>query len=197
MNTCVTASNPTGAMPAAEPSGPAAQRTPGNASTRVEPENPPAPACFGSWEDLINALMHNPTPGDDRAGDLAAIQSETEGRQPEHQEPDPVPWRGAVTDLVRLACLKAAASEMAEGPAQTALLESAERGITTQIKELWRPHRHRHWPGPPAWVFVIAATLMFAADTVQDGNVQNELHRIASQMVQQSAGGWGGDLFQN
>src|SRR6266404_1829990 len=51
------------------------------------------------------------------------------------------------------------------------------------------PYRHRHWSAPPPWVFAIASTLMFAAKTVQEGTVENELNGIAKRILQNAGVG--------
>src|SRR5689334_7789147 len=90
-----------GVLPAAELGGAAGRGKPASASGKGETEHPPVPPGFGSWEEMVNGLMHNPLMrgcGDDLPPADWAAEARPRGSQEAHE----VPWRGAVTGLIGL-----------------------------------------------------------------------------------------------
>jgi hypothetical protein len=154
---------------------------------------PWVPPYFGSWDDMVNALLHNPFLGSGRGGKPHVTHWDTPemlqiGRHPVSSDPMPAfvnsgPMPGVVTAIIGLISLKLAASQLPNGAAKTSFLGSIDSSIAADIDEICPPYP---WPGPPPWVLAIVATLVFAANTLQEGGLKTELNAVATQILQRS-----------
>lgn len=154
---------------------------------------PWVPPYFGSWEQLIQEELGNPLLATGGGG----IPPVTYWNTPEllrinrsRARSDPMPgiatsnpMPGIVGTLVGLVSLKLAASQLKNGAAKTALLGSIDSSIAADIDDICPP---RPWPGPPTWVLNVVSTLVFVANTFQEGTLQTEIKGLATQILQRS-----------
>lgn len=161
--------------------------------------NPGLPPYLGSWEELINALLHNPFLG-------SVLQfgpspnpwfrpSPTIGPPPnpwfgmpwQHPGPGPDPAPPATMFLVYMSSLKVAASLLPEGQQRSELESSIERTIAAFLDDYCGTRTHP-WPppGPPPWVFTTASALTAVANSFQEGSLRNALLQVVSQLMQKA-----------
>jgi len=159
--------------------------------------NPTLPPYLGSWQELVNALLHNPFLGSGHGGTPHRTHNYPEARLLESDGPQPSPWYEAIMGIVGLVCLKQSVSKMAAGPEKTALVQGINSSIIAAIDDCGTPYGHWHWPGPPPLVLGIASALVFVANTFQEESARVELADISAKILQRaSAGGKLGEQEQ-
>lgn len=147
------------------------------------------PPYMGSWEELVNAFLHNPFLGSGGGGKLYATHSEAPELRRINRpvaSSDPMPaYAGVVTSIIGLASLKEAASRLKDSPAKTALLGGINSSIAGDIDDICPPWP---WPGPPPpWgALAIVSALVFTANTLHEGGLQTELRDVATQVLKRS-----------
>lgn len=165
--------------------------------------DPWLPPYLGSWEELVNAELHNPFLGSGSHGRPPSILSEEMrmagpipvpwrmGPSPDswHLGPIPLPWRLAVSYLVSTISLKEAASHLQDEQLKKELTERAELSISRFIDDYCgtgrsRPHIPRPWPGPPPWIQPTVSALVMVAHSYSEGNFRNEILNVAGALTQ-------------
>ena len=138
------------------------------------------PNSLGDYDKLLNALLHNPTLGGGGRGWPPRTHSDA--------SPDPMlAHTRVVTSLIGLVSLKEAASRLKESPAKKELLGSINSSIAADIDDICPPWP---WPGPPPWVLAIVSTLVFAANTVHEGDLRTAIQDVATQGTCAFLGDW-------
>lgn len=156
------------------------------------------PPYLGSYEDLINSLLHNPFFGsgrDRRSRALYSVAAPMEDPDPlpwRSAEPSPSPWSPAVSFLLSAISLKEVASTLPEGQLRNELAKGADLGIARIIEDICGtpPGKIRFpWPNPPGpWVYRIVSELAMVANTFQEGGLRHEVLRVAGQIAQRAFG---------
>jgi len=151
---------------------------------------PALPPYLGSWDDLVNALLHDPFLGSGRGGRphlTHTVASEMlrmgAGGSPV-AGPRPEPWSPA-SAFISLVSLRVVAEQMPEGREAQYLGEFANRAIAELIDDYCGTHpRPWPWPGPPPWVFQIVSELAIAANAMQAGDLREGLMATAGTLAQ-------------
>ena len=151
---------------------------------------PILPAYFGSYEDLVKALLHNPFLGSGYTGPHPRL--ETRELQSEVSLPqDPVPirpthWNAAVSYLASLVSMKELAKAVTDKEYGAELAGRADGALADFMDDFCgTPPRRIPWPypGPPPWVATLVAQLLSAANS-QSGALREGLLGIAGQISQ-------------
>ncbi|MEO6195007.1 MAG: hypothetical protein ABIS20_18480 [Thermoanaerobaculia bacterium] len=159
--------------------------------------NPLLPSYLGSWEQLMEALLHNPFLGGGGGGILPnthpeAMRSDSGmAMSGLGSEPNPFPWRFAVSSLIAVISLREVASKMPDGQVKIELGKRVDSAISRFIDDCGTRHPGWPWPGPPPWVYPIASELSVAANTITEGNVRNEVLKVAGQIIERASGSTG------
>ena len=160
--------------------------------------NPWLPTYLGSWERLIDALLH-PRHG----GDRQRVILSTHAMKPDPDAPMPGPGLGpgpspwpVASSLITAISLREVASQMSEGRVKVEFAKRLDSAIARFIDDCgtkpprwpwpW-PHPGPH-PGPPPWVYEIVSELAVAANGIAEGKVRNEILRVAGQIVERASG---------
>lgn len=160
--------------------------------------DPWVPPYFGSWEELINALLHDPFLGGGGEGPhhrrhfVPSIDSEAMRMagpspiSPWRMAPDPQPWRLAASYLVSTISLKEAAARLQDEQLKKELIERADQSISRFIDDYCGTPPHIPWPrtGPPWWVQPTVSELVMVAHSFPEGSFRNEILNVAGTMVQ-------------
>jgi len=150
------------------------------------------PPYFGSYEELLNFLLHHPF-GSGRGGHPYQTHLNLV------EEPVPSPWRTAypspaqqaVALLISAATAKETASAMTDGVAAKQVATSADASIAEVIDDYCgTPPRKVPWPfpGPPPWVWEIASQLTVAANALQEGSLRTSLLQISGRVIEKGLG---------
>lgn len=149
---------------------------------------PWVPPYFGSYEQLVNELLHDPFLGSGRPHPLRVTEMARTGPA---EGPQPDPWRStAVSYLVTAVSMKEIASQM-KGRLQEQLAQDAEGAIVQFLDDFCGTPPQRipwHWPGPPPWNSALAAELAMVANTLQAGFVRTELLNVAGRIIEKGLG---------
>src|ERR1043165_1940641 len=146
--------------------------------------DPWVPPYFGSWQELIAELMHNPFLG---GGDGKA--------RPHHipvTGPGPQPWSQSVSFVLSAISLKEVAARLSNQQLKKDLEMQANNAISRFIDDCgnilrfpWRGP----WPGPhPPPPFSIVFELALAANTLQEGSFREEVLHVAADIVEKTGG---------
>lgn len=155
------------------------------------------PPYSGSYEDLINSLLHNPFLGsgrDRRSRVLYSVAAPVDDPNPlpwRGTEPSPSPWSPAVSFLMSAISLKEVASTLPDGQLRNDLGKRADHTISQFIDDICPTPPRRipwPWPDPGPWVYAIVSELAMAANTFQEGGLRHEILRIAGQIAQRAFG---------
>lgn len=148
---------------------------------------PWVPPYFGSYEQLVNELLHDPFLGSGRTQPRMAEMAKTGTTE----GPQPQPWRSAaVSYLVTAVSMKEIASQM-KGRLQEQLAQDAEAAIAQFLDDFCGTPPQKipwHWPGPPPWNSALAAELALVANTLQSGLVRTELLSVAGRIIEKGFG---------
>lgn len=101
-------------------------------------------------------------------------------------QPEPWPWTPAVAALVNAVEAQQLAATLA-GPLRARLEQSAGGSIAQVLDDYCgTPPRLVPWPypGPPPWVFAIAAELNAIANTAETAGMQEGLLKVAGQVLE-------------
>ena len=143
---------------------------------------PALPAYLGSWSDLLNALLHNPSLGGGRGNRPHVTHWDPEILMSRGGEFDSNPMPGFVASIIGLVSLKDAALRIKN----EALVGQIEGSIADEVDGICPPFRPHPWPGPPWPILAGVATLVYIANTFQEGNVQAGLNKVASQLLERA-----------
>ena len=137
--------------------------------------HPNLPPYLGSWEELINKLLHNPYLG---SGAWPPPGPHPPQTHLERSEPQPSPWLPAANLIVLAAAVKDIASRLPESQKSLAGAISAavadwEDGICPPP----RPHPH---------VIAAAVEVLALASTLEKSGLRSSLVREAGTILQKS-----------
>jgi hypothetical protein len=152
----------------------------GNMSTPI------LPSYFGSYEDLVNALLHNPSLGSGRQSihRLTADDVELNPQPLPPGPPDPL-RNAAVRYLATLVGMKQVAGtiggeqgQQVGAAADTAIQAFLDDFCGTPPRRIPWP-----WPGPPSWVLPLASELVSAANA-ESGAFREGLMQVAARVAE-------------
>jgi hypothetical protein len=163
---------------------------------------PWVPPYFGSWEELVRSVLHNPFLGSGTHHPLLAYLQQ---RPPHIGPPDPGPldvasflnpgviaalnpqplpprWMTAI--FVAQLSVKDLTSRLPKEQGGE-LTSSLEQTIADEIDFVCGnvPHIHGPIPGPSPFAFAIAAELNLMGNTMQEGTLRNAVLELAGQIV--------------
>jgi hypothetical protein len=162
---------------------------------------PSVPSYFGSWEELVRSMLHNPFLGSGVQHPLLSYFQ----RPPRFGPPDPGPLDisnflnpgmiaalnpqpippGVMTSVfvAQLAVRDLTAGLPKDQGSQ--LTTSLEQAIADEIDFVCGtvPHVHGPIPGPSPFPFAIAAELNLLGNTMQEGSLRNSVLQLARQIV--------------
>jgi len=151
---------------------------------------PILPPYLGSYEELVNALVHNPSLGSGQ-GPIHRLTADPEiNPQPLPPrslvaEPNPDPLQNpAVRYLATLASMKELGASIGTEKGQT-FVAAAEAGIQSFLDDFCGTPPRRipwPWPGPPPWVLPLAAELVSVANA-QSGAFREVLIQVAGRVA--------------
>jgi hypothetical protein len=95
---------------------------------------------------------------------------------------DSNPMPGFVASIIGLVSLKDAALRIKN----EALAGSIEGSIADEIDSICPPFWPHPWPGPPSQILAAVSTLVYVANTLQEGNVQQGLNKAATQLLERA-----------
>lgn len=153
---------------------------------------PWVPPYFGSWQELINSLLHNPylataapapPPSDPHSPPRAPPRGPAGG-------PQPSPLRITHATLVALVGTGQVARALPEGRLKQEMTAGLDRAVADVIDD-WCGTRPRPWPphpgpGPRADTATLVAALGVAAQTFGASGMRDDLLRVAGQLVQKA-----------
>ncbi|WP_157131075.1 hypothetical protein [Burkholderia savannae] len=150
------------------------------------------PPYLGSWDDLVKALLHNPSLGGGHPhhlrAHLAARASEPPPTPWFAADPEPNPWSPATSFLISAIGLNQVARQMPEGQPRRDLSRSVDVAIADFIDD-WcgtrPPGRPWPWPGPNPLTATLVSELGVAAQSF-DGAMREEVLQVAGRIVQKS-----------
>ena len=153
---------------------------------------PWVPPYFGSYEQLVNELLHDPFLGSGRPHTHVVTEMARTGTVTgENASPQPQAGRSAaVSYLVTAVSMKEIASQM-KGNLQQQLAQGAEAAIAQFLDDFCGTPPQKipwHWPGPPPWNSALAAELAMVANTLQVGLVRTELINVAGRIIEKGFG---------
>lgn len=137
--------------------------------------HPSLPPYLGSWDELVQTLLHNPYLGSGREG---PTNTEAEIRKNGTQA---ITFSPAVSLFVSGIGIKEIASKISDTKLKNELNQAADQAIAD-----WQDDYCGTPPHPNPRAFVLAAELVAFATSLQEGNLQTEVFRVASQVVQKS-----------
>src|SRR5215471_13794058 len=164
---------------------------------------PWVPSYFGSWEELVRSLLHNPFLGSGTQTPhplLAYLQQRTPLGPPEPGpldiasflspgiisalNPQPLPPRVMTSIFVAQLAVRDLTSRLPKeqgGELTTRLDQSISDEIDFVCGTV--PHVHGPIPGPSPFPFAIAAELNLVGNSIQEGSLRNSVMQLASQIV--------------
>ena len=149
--------------------------------------DPWLPPYFGSWEEFINSLMHDPYSG---MGPSGTGWHGPRGPVVEallKAEPNPVPWRNAVFFLVSTISQKEAASRVHDERLRAELINRANRSISKFMDDYCgNGSIPIPTPGPPPWIQPTVSELVRVAHFFQEGSLRNEILNVAGAMLEKA-----------
>ena len=166
--------------------------------------SPWVPPYFGSWEHLVQLLLHNPFLGGGGVGPHGPFTTMeyTTGQQPVPNPwraadapssalgrvlgPSPQPWHGMVSMIISAISMKDLASRINDKQAKGELTSRAEKALSTLIDDCGTPPHRWPWPGPPPWSHQVVEGLTLVAHSLQEGSLRNEIPGVAGQIAEKS-----------
>jgi hypothetical protein len=154
-----------------------------------EVDMPWVPPYLGSWEQLIQELLHNPFLGSGHSWppklrESASTSALVPGALPHPEwqfEPEPVPWRQVAAALAQAVNAKVLAGQIGDKTAHNAnqtIVQLLDDYCGTPPRVVPWP-----WPGPPPWNFAIASELNAAASALPEGAMRAGLQEVAKQVM--------------
>ena len=163
---------------------------------------PWVPPYFGSWEELVRSLLHNPFLG---SGGQHPLLAYFQQRPPHIGPPDPgpldiatllnpgviaalnpqpLPPRVMTAIFVAQLAVKDLASRLPKEQAGE-LNSTLEQSIADEIDFVCGtvPHVHGPIPGPSPFPFAIAAELNLLGNSMQEGTLRNSVVELAGQIL--------------
>jgi len=151
---------------------------------------PDLPPYLGSWQELVNALLHNPSLGGGGGGHpphlLEALRTAGPHPDPWRAGPSPDPWRERSAALLASLSLKEVARRMPEGAARRQFEAGIERAIADEVDDLCPPYRRWPWPGPPPWVQEVISELTAVAAVLANRELAGEATAVAATIAERA-----------
>jgi hypothetical protein len=147
--------------------------------------NPMSPSYLGSWDELVNALLHNPFLGGGRGGVPPRVKAEMSREGGPEMGPQPDPWfvSTATSFLTSLIALKQVASHL-DGEGR-AFERAADRALEEMLDEFCGTAPH---VPPRPWPLVVGVELIAFARSLPDGELKSRIIAIGGTVVQRSVG---------
>jgi hypothetical protein len=144
---------------------------------------PWVPPYFGSYEELVKALLHNPRLGSPAPGPHSTHANTVE------LNPQPLPPgnSGPVRYLATLVSMRMLARAIPDKTIADHVARGAETGIQEFLDDFCGTPPRKipwPWPGPPPWVLPLASDLVMFANALQAGEFRDGLMHVAGQIVQ-------------
>jgi hypothetical protein len=153
------------------------------------------PPYLGSWDGLVQALLHNPFLGSGQSPHphlLSAMRTADSGAFPDPDGPEPgPPWRHVVASFVAAVNVRALASHVQDKATRTAMEQSAGQTIAQLLDDYCGTPPHKWpwpWPGTAPWVYVIAGELNSIAAGLPEGAMRSGLQQVAGQVITKGVG---------
>jgi hypothetical protein len=144
------------------------------------------PPYFGSYEQLVAALLNDPFLGSPHSNNPKHDASAEHELNPQPLPPSPDPFRNAaVRYLAGLVSMQELARATDNEQLRNELNAGAEAGIQAFMDDFCGTPPRRipwNWPGPPPWVSVLAAQVVSAANT-QTGTMREGLLQVAGRIA--------------
>jgi hypothetical protein len=142
--------------------------------------NPTLPPYFGTWDELLQALLHNPFLGSGSGG----IPPRTHLEELQATQTNSVnPHSPAASLILSAIGIKQTAGRIAHGKLRNEMISAANQSLADYEDEYCGTP-----PRPHPWVFVLAIELTSFANTLPQGNLQTEILNVAGQLIQKSFG---------
>jgi hypothetical protein len=142
--------------------------------------HPTLPSYLGTWEELVQALLHNPFLGSGRGPRTHADEL--------MKGPHPDPWSPTASLLVMAAGLRDIAAHLPEG--QRGLGSAILQTVADWEDGICPP------PRPKPHVILAAVELLAFAETVEAGGLRSALVREAGAIMEKSFAGETGKSTQ-
>jgi hypothetical protein len=150
--------------------------------------DPLLPPYLGSWQDLVNASLHNPFLGGGRGGHPPLTHLE-ELRTSPVAGPVPDPWLPAASYLLAAISVRDIAARIPNKEVGAQIGGQAERTIEQFLDDYCgTPPRvvPWPWPGPPPWVFQLVSQLALIGNSLQEGSLREGILNVAARALQRS-----------
>jgi hypothetical protein len=141
------------------------------------------PPYFGSYEHLLNALLHNPFIGSGGGG-VSPLNNHRHAGRDERRETEQPDSTVALAFLVTAAGVKDAAAGMTDKSKAEEIVSFTESAVADFLDGYCGTPWPHHWPGPPPWwVSQLASQLTLVASALQPGALKSSLNAYASQAL--------------
>ncbi|SRR5712692_1281647 len=142
--------------------------------------NPTLPPYLGTWDELLQALLHNPFLGSGSGG----IPPRTHLEELRSIQPTSVNPHSPAASLIFSAIgTKLTAGRISDAKLRNEMISAASQSLADYEDEFCGTP-----PRPHPWVFVLAIELTSFANTLPQGNLQTEILNVAGQLIQKSFG---------
>jgi hypothetical protein len=157
--------------------------------------HPQLPPYLGSWEELVNALLHNPTLGSGAGGPHRMAQRQsafTDFPNPDdtsvshHHPPRPNEFTSVL--LAQLSLRQAAARLPKEQGND--VMARIDQTVADEIDFICGNGIPILWlnppgPPPPNWMYsVVVSELVLIANTLQTGGLRSDVERVAGSLLE-------------
>jgi hypothetical protein len=154
---------------------------------------PWVPPYFGSWEQLVQELLHNPFLGSGRGPGHPLLEMARMSQRNEVSDGinNAVFQTGRITGfLVSQVSLKELASNLPPDQAGD-FTSRIDQAINDEIDDVCGTQAGHHWPypGPPPWALQIASELNMVANGMREGNLRTDVTKLAGRIVQRAVTG--------
>jgi hypothetical protein len=151
---------------------------------------PILPPYFGSYEDLVNALLHDPFLGSGRGGHIHRLQADEVALNPQPLPPgERLSRNAAVQYVVSLVNMREVSATMGRENG-AAVRASADAALQAFIDDFCGTPPRRipwPWPGPPPWVVPLASELVSVANA-ETGALRDSLMQVAGRVAEAGLG---------
>jgi len=161
---------------------------------------PSVPSYFGSWEELVRSMIHNPFLGSGIHHPLLSYLQRPHLGSPDPMpldvagffnpgvmtalNPQPLPPRVMTSIFVAQLAVRDLTSKLPKEQGNQ-LNSNIEQSIADEIDFVCGtvPHVHPPIPGPSPFPFTVAAELNVFGNTLQEGSLRTSVLQLASQIV--------------
>ena len=142
--------------------------------------HPTLPAYLGTWDELLQALLHNPFLGSGKGGPQPKLELD----ELRKSAPTGIHVHSpAVALLLSGIGAKLTALRLKDATLRSEMVSAAEQALAD-----WEDDFCGTPPHPYPWVFVTAVELVTFANSLPQGPLQAEVIRVAGQLIQKSFG---------